>query len=63
VNIYKVMPLEFGGFLAFEPDYVHVYRKRIRTKVLSKKLRTSMTVKAICNIDKYNPITKLTDEG
>ena len=54
-NVYKVVPLEFGGFVAFDPDYMHVYRKRVRTKVISKKLRSQMVVKAICNIDHYNP--------
>jgi hypothetical protein len=57
------MPLEFGGFLAFEPDFVHVYKRRVKSKLLSKKLRTSMIVKAVCNMDKFNPVTKLTEEG
>lgn len=62
-NIYKIIPLDFGGFLAFDPDYMHVYRRKVRTKVISKKLRSQMIIKAVCNIDIYNPTTKLTEEG
>lgn len=58
-----MFPLEIGGFIAFEPDYVHCYKRRIRSKICSKKLRNVMKVTAICAIDKYNRETKLTEEG
>jgi len=63
VNIYRVVPLEFGGVIAFEPDYIHCYRRRIKTKVISKKLRNQMKVTSICAIDSYDPFTKRTKEG
>lgn len=58
--IYKVFPLEFGGFIAFEPEYIHVYKRKIKNKIISKRLRTLMKVKSICKMDEYNPETKLT---
>lgn len=63
LNVYKVVPLEFGGYLAFDTDFVHCYKKRIRTRVVSKKLRKPMKIKDICQIDKYDPETKLTQSG
>ena len=62
-EVYLIQQLEFGGYLAFEPNFVHCYKRRIRTKVVSMKLRNPMRIKAICQIDKYNSETKLTAEG
>lgn len=32
-NILRVRELEFGGFIAFDPENIHVYRKRIKSKI------------------------------
>lgn len=60
LNIYKILPLEFGGFLAFEPEYIHVHKKEIKMSIISKKLRDSIKVTSICSIDTYDPATKTT---
>ena len=62
-NVYQIYPLDFGGYLAIEPDQIHCYKRRVKTKVVSKKLRKHMKIKAISRIDKYNSETKLTTEG
>ncbi len=59
-NIYRVLPLDFGGFLAIDPDFIHCYKRRIKTKVVSKKLRTTMKITGFCPIDHYDPATKKT---
>jgi hypothetical protein len=63
VNVYLVHPLEFGGFMAFDPDCMYIYRKKLKTKIIQKKLRSQMKVKSICNMDTYNPVTKSTSDG
>ena len=55
--------MEFGGFIAIEPEFIHCFKKRIKHKVVSKKLRKPLKIKAICSIDKYNKDTKLTEDG
>mgnify|MGYP001807394320 CR=1 FL=1 len=50
-NIYRVMPLDFGGMIAFEPDAIHCFRRKIKTKVVTKKLRSSMKVVGFTAID------------
>lgn len=59
-HIYRVMELEFGGIIAFDPENIHCYRKRIRSKINSKRLRKPMKVSAITPIDQYDPLTKRT---
>ena len=39
LSTYMIHPLEFGGFLAIEPDAITVYRKKRMTKLLIKQLR------------------------
>lgn len=62
-NIYRVFPLAFGGFLAFDHEYIHCYKKKFRFKLVSRKLRKGMRIAAITQIDEYDPITKKTKEG
>lgn len=62
-SIYRVLPLDFGGFIAFDPEYIHCYKKRIKTKVVTKKLRTPMKVTGFCALDSFDPLTKKTKEG
>ena len=35
-EVYKVFGLEFGGFLAFESDALHVYKRRMKQKLVTK---------------------------
>lgn len=62
-HVYLLRPLEFGGFIAFDSDNVYLYRKRIRSKIVSKRLRNPMKITAICPIDEYDPQTKRTKDG
>ena len=62
-NVYRVLPLHFGGFIAIDPENIHCYRKRIKTKVISKKLRNPMKITAFCAIDEFDSATKKTKEG
>lgn len=58
-----IYPLVFGGFLSIEPDHISVYKKKFRHQLLSKKLRQTLLIKAITEIDEYDPKTKKTKEG
>lgn len=49
--------------MAIDPDNIHCYRRRIKTKVITKKLRTSMKITGFCQIDEYDPATKKTKDG
>ena len=62
-SIYRVREMEFGGFIAFDPENIHCYRKRIKSKIITKKLRNPMKVTAFCAIDTYDPLTKRTQKG
>ena len=62
-NIYRLISLPFGGFLAIDPEHIHCFKRRIKTKVVSKKLRNSMKITAFCQIDEYDASTKKTKEG
>lgn len=62
-TVYRILPLDFGGYLAIDPDFIHCYRRRIKTKVVSKKLRSTMKITGFCPIDSYDPITKKTKQG
>jgi len=53
-TLYKLKELEFGGFIAFDPEHIHCYRKKIKNKVVFKKLRKPMKVTALTNIDQYD---------
>jgi hypothetical protein len=56
--------LPFGGFLAFEPEFIHCYKKKIRNKLVSRKLtRKPIKVSAITPIDEFDPSNKKTKEG
>jgi Mono-functional DNA-alkylating methyl methanesulfonate N-term len=57
------VPLVFGGYLAFDPENVHLYKKKIKLRLLTKKLRTLMKVAAICQIDDYEPVLGKTPDG
>ena len=50
-NVYRIFALPFGGFLAFDPENVTLYRKNIRLTLITKKLRKIMRVNAICPMD------------
>jgi hypothetical protein len=54
-QVYKVFPLIFGGYIAFEPELIHCYKRKIKTKIVSKRLKNPMQVTAICLIDQYDP--------
>lgn len=63
LSAYMIYPLDFGGFLAIDPDNISVYKKKLKTKLLTKQLRKVMQVKAIIAIDEFDPATNLTKEG
>lgn len=63
LSTYMICPLDFGGFLAIDSDNISVYKKKLRTKLLTKQLRKVMQVKAIIAIDEFDPYTNLTKEG
>eukprot|EP00347_Sterkiella_histriomuscorum_P011081 403373826 len=63
MHIIRVKELEFGGFIAFDPENIHCYKKRINSKIISKKLRKPMKVTSITAIDQYDPLTKRTKQG
>jgi hypothetical protein len=50
-NVYRIFPLPFGGFLAFDPENVICYRKNIRHTLITKKLRKIMRINSICPMD------------
>ncbi|CDW78610.1 dna damage-binding protein 1 [Stylonychia lemnae] len=60
---YRIKELDFGGFLAFDPEYIHCFRKRIKNKIISKKLRKPMKITAFNSIDQYDPIMRKTKDG
>lgn len=55
--------LEFGGMIAFDTEFIHCYKRKLKSKLISKRLRKPMKVCAIAPIDKYDPLTKKTREG
>lgn len=42
LSTYLIHPLEFGGFLAIDPDNITVYKKKLRQKLVSKQLRKTL---------------------
>ena len=41
-NIYKIISLPFGGFIAIDPENIHCYKRRIKSKLVTKRLRKPM---------------------
>lgn len=62
-NVYKLLPLVFGGFLAFDSQTVHCYKKKIRFLLSSKKLKRPLRVTAVCLIDEFDAASGKTKEG
>lgn len=63
-SIYKVFPLEFGGFLAFEPDNMIFCRRDNHDRMVYRRLRTPLMVKCLCAVDSLHPDNpQLTKEG
>jgi hypothetical protein len=51
INIYKVIPLPFGGFIALDPENIHCYKRRIKFKLVSKVLRKPLRFSGFTLID------------
>jgi hypothetical protein len=61
---YLVYPLAFGGFISIEPESISVYKKKLKAKhLLTKQLRKPLQVKAIAQIDEFDPKTNKTADG
>ena len=60
--IYKILPLPFGGFLAFDPEFVYFYGES-HDCIDARKLRQSMVISALLQYDDYDPVSMLTTEG
>lgn len=61
----RIYPLEFGGFLAFESDTIHCFKKnsKFQGKLCKARLRNFMSITGISPLDKFNKETGLTEEG
>ena len=62
-QINHIEPLPFGGFLAFDLEFVYLYGEGSNICVDAKKLRRSMVVSAITKVDDYDPTTGATTQG
>lgn len=62
-QINHIEPLPFGGFLAFDLEFVYLYGEGSSTCVDARKLRRSLVVSALTKVDEYDPTTGATTEG
>ena len=59
-QINHIEPLPFGGFLAFDLEFVYLYGEGSSTCVDARKLRRSLVVSALTKVDEYDPTTGAT---
>jgi len=62
-QIYHFEPLPFGGFLAFDPEYVYFHADGLGHPIDARKLRRPLVVSALTRVDQYDPKTGMTTEG
>jgi hypothetical protein len=55
--------LPFGGFLAFDLEFVYFYAEGSNVCIDARKLRRSLVVSAITKVDDYDPVTGQTTDG
>ena len=55
-SVYRVEPLLFGGFLAFDTDSVSYYRRdaQINSGAYQEQLKSAHTVTAFCAVDEFD---------
>jgi hypothetical protein len=62
-QINHIEPLPFGGFLAFDMEFVYFYPEGSNQCADSRKLRKSLVVSAITKVDEYDPSNMYTTKG
>ena len=62
-QIYHFEPLPFGGFLAFDSEYVYFHADGLGHPIDTRKLRRPLVVSAITRVDQYDPKTGMTLDG
>lgn len=62
-SVYHILPLPFGGFLAFDPEFAYLHVDGSADCVDARKMRRSLVFSAVMQYDEYNPETMLTTEG
>lgn len=50
-TVYKMVPLDFGGFLCFDIDQLAYCSGDFKQPLIYRKLRTPLTVTAVCQVD------------
>jgi hypothetical protein len=61
--VYQILPLPFGGLLAFDPEFAYLHVDGSSECIDARKLRRSLVFSAIMQHDEYCPSTMLTREG
>ena len=55
-SVYRVEPLSFGGFLAFDFEKVSYYKKELigSNRAFHEKLKSAHSVTAFCQVDEFD---------
>ena len=63
--MYRVEPLSFGGFLAFDTDSVSYYRRdlQVSSGAYQEQLKSADTVTAFCQVDEFDTGRCVTKTG